>query len=121
MSRLASMQCCWAALAAIASGCQLILPADEVRAPRVCSPDRWCWESPLPQGKTLYSVWAASSAEAWAVGAEGTILRWNGNGWAPFLSAADSALTLYGVWGSGPSDVWAVGQGGTVLRFRPQK
>ena len=46
--------------------------------PRVCSPDRWCWENPLPQGNDLGGVWATDANNVWVVGNAGMILDCHG-------------------------------------------
>ncbi len=81
---------------------------------RVCSADNWCWENPLPQSNTLYGLWGANANNAWAVGSYGTILKWNGTGWA----AQPSGVTedLRGVWGADANNVWAVGSR-TLLKW----
>ncbi len=81
--------------------------------------------SPNPAGSTfsqLNAAFAASPAEAWAVGQtrvtasgngfETLIEEWNGSTWSvvPGAPASASASSLSGVSGSGPSDIWAVGQ-----------
>ena len=63
----------------------------------------------------LYSVWGSSATNVYAVGAAGTVLRFDGNVWKKV--AAGTSKTLRGVWGSSATDVWAVGEAGTVLRF----
>jgi hypothetical protein len=41
-------------------------------------------ETLLPPGTpTLYGVWAASASDVWAVGVAGTVLHYDGAGWAP--------------------------------------
>jgi hypothetical protein len=84
-------------------------------APRVCSPDNWCWYSPLPHGNLIRQVWGTENNDIWAVGDAGTILHWDGYQW----SQVESKTTNYllGVWGSSSNDVWAVGVGGTVLHW----
>lgn len=42
--------------------------------PRLCSPDKWCWENPRPQGNTLNGLWGTDPNNVWAVGDSGTIL-----------------------------------------------
>jgi hypothetical protein len=86
---------------------------------------------PDPPGTTfatLNSVFAASPAQAWAVGevrgpASGDsfnalIGKWNGSTWSIVPGAnvgpATSTTPLYGVSGSGPDDVWAVGQDSAI-------
>src|ERR1700722_5516001 len=81
--------------------------------------------SPNPAGSTfsqLNASFAASHAQAWAVGQtrvaasgdgfETLIEEWNGSTWSvvPGAPASASASSLNGVSGSGPSDIWAVGQ-----------
>jgi hypothetical protein len=67
--------------------------------------------------KTLYSVYALSPSEVWAVGKGGLILQWNGSVWKQVSS--NVTADLYSVWGADESNVWAVGVGGTILRYGP--
>jgi hypothetical protein len=69
--------------------------------------------------ETLRSVWAVSATDAFAVGENGVILRWDGTAWSTMSSAADSwaGRRLTGVWGSSATNVFAVGETGTLLRF----
>lgn len=53
-------------------------------------------------------VWGASSDDVWAVGAQGTIQRWNGATWSPVDHPRPTAR-LNAVWGGAADDVWAVG------------
>jgi hypothetical protein len=55
----------------------------------------------------LKALWIGDDADAWAVGAGGLIVHWDGQRWTEVASA--TTMTLNAVWGSGPSDVWAVG------------
>jgi hypothetical protein len=69
-----------------------------------------------PATKNLYGVWGYYSAPttyAYAVGASGTIVHYNGTSWSSQTSG--TADTLYGVWGSSGTDVFAVGASGTIL------
>lgn len=74
------------------------------------------FERKASSAQALNAVWASGAFDVWAVGAGGTVLRGDGEG----FSARASGVTwdLRGVWGSGPGDVFAVGTGG-VLRFHP--
>lgn len=63
----------------------------------------------------LYGVWSNSDDDVFAVGWEGTILHYDGNGWEAMNSGTTRGL--YGVWGSGPNDVFAVGSKGTILHY----
>ena len=50
-------------------------------------------------GSRLYGVWAPSADEAYAVGQNGTLLRFNGQSWSRLESGTSS--NLYTVWGAG--------------------
>jgi hypothetical protein len=65
--------------------------------------------------RELNAVWAASSDDAFAVGAEGTILRFDGRDWDPMFSG--TAADLHGVWGTSGNHVIATGDQGTILVF----
>jgi len=75
----------------------------------------WVWENPAPTGNHLYDVACLDANHAWAVGAEGTILFFDGVRWNPQISPTTS--TLNGVWAISADDVWAVGDAGTVLHY----
>jgi hypothetical protein len=61
---------------------------------------------------TLFGVWSAAPDDAWAVGAEGAIVHWDGQAWA--LVDAGIPETLRAVWGPNGGDVWAVGEKGAI-------
>lgn len=75
--------------------------------PENCPAETWCWQSPSPQGRPIYAVFAASDSEAWAVGQQGTVMRFRDGRWSaqPSISAAN----LAGLWGDGPDHVWTWG------------
>ncbi|HVM65127.1 MAG TPA: hypothetical protein VMU14_09725 [Acidimicrobiales bacterium] len=87
----------------------------------VCIGDGFCWQRPLPFGVTLNAVWAGAANDAWAVGAGGTFLHFDGKHWNlwPRASADLNTLSvsLNALFGLSPTDVWAAGQKGTVLHF----
>jgi len=58
-------------------------------------------------------VWGRGPTEAWAVGEEGVVLRWNGAEWRQVSSPTDAYLL--GV-GAAPEGLLAVGLRRTVLR-----
>ena len=88
-------------------------------AARICSPDGWCWENPLPQGNDLLDVWIAPGGDVWAVGAAGTVLRAHlDDGFRTWWrEPTPTAVPLTAVWGADDSHVWAVGVEGTVLFY----
>jgi hypothetical protein len=65
--------------------------------------------------QALYGVWAYSDQAAFAVGANGAIVEWDGGRWTPMRSGTTNWLTC--VWGTNPVDVWAGGTDGTLLHF----
>jgi photosystem II stability/assembly factor-like uncharacterized protein len=71
------------------------------------------WVSPTSD--RLNSVFMVSSSEGWAVGDEGTIIRWNGADWSNSTSPTDMALIS--VFMVGSDDGWAVGSLGTIVRW----
>jgi photosystem II stability/assembly factor-like uncharacterized protein len=75
----------------------------------------WVWENPRPTSNHLYDVASLDEDHAWAVGAEGTILFYDGVRWNPQLSPTTNNLN--DVWAVSASDVWAVGAAGTVLHY----
>jgi photosystem II stability/assembly factor-like uncharacterized protein len=67
---------------------------------------------------SLNGVWVASPADAWAVGANGTIRRYTGHPliW-DVVSDVPTRQALQAVWGSSSTDIWAVGDAGVVLHY----
>jgi hypothetical protein len=63
----------------------------------------------------LRGVWAVPGL-ALAVGANGTILRWDGGTWAPGVQGL-APYDLWGVWGASSTQAWAVGSGGVILQW----
>jgi hypothetical protein len=65
--------------------------------------------------RNLYGVYGFAANDVWAVGASGTILRYDGLNWN--LVNSGTNLGLRAVWGAAPDDVWMVGEGGIVLHW----
>ncbi len=88
-------------------------------AARICSPDGWCWENPLPQGNDLLDVWIAPGGDAWAVGAAGSVLHAHlDDGFRTWWrEPTPTEVPLTAVWGADDHHVWAVGVEGTVLFY----
>lgn len=83
--------------------------SDVAVPPRVCSDQGFC-RTVLPAGKhELRGVWADGAGAAWAVSAEGEVLRFDGNAWKVHASGLGP---LTAIWGSGPTDVWIGGENG---------
>jgi len=69
-------------------------------------------------GKDFYGVSAYDASNVWAVGSQGTIIKWTGattNRWSPQTSPVTTALR--DVAALDTSNVWAVGDGGTILYY----
>jgi cysteine-rich repeat protein len=60
-----------------------------------------------PASAPLAAVWAADDNDAVAVGAQGTVVRWNGTAWSP--QSSGTTADLRDVWGRAAGDVYAVG------------
>jgi hypothetical protein len=84
-------------------------------SPFIVSSGGWGWHHPLPQGNTLRAVHALGATDAWAVGAGGTILRFDGNRWHAWSSGTNE--DLHAVWAASATEAWAGGDAGTLLRF----
>jgi photosystem II stability/assembly factor-like uncharacterized protein len=67
---------------------------------------------PNPAPSLLWWLHGFSSADVWAVGGQGTILHFDGNGWT--ATPSTSTATLSGIWGASPSELWAVGGSDTA-------
>jgi hypothetical protein len=70
---------------------------------------------PPPATNELHGVFVLDMTTAWAVGAAGTIERYNGAMW--MLDTTVVTSTLRGVWAASATDAWAVGDGGTILHY----
>ena len=79
-----------------------------------CETVSWCLSpSPVDPRLPLTAVWGTSAADVWAVGAGGTIIHHDGNGWAPTPSGYSD--TFFAVSGSGARDIWVVSTVGLAL------
>ena len=66
------------------------------------------WVDLVPGGtETLWWVHGSGSANVWAVGEAGRVVRWNGAKLTEI--PRPTTATLYGVWVAAPDDVWVVG------------
>jgi len=60
----------------------------------------------------------SSPTNAFAVGANSFLARWNGVSWTVDAPPAGLQMRiLHGVWSDGPNNAWAAGQGSTILRY----
>ena len=80
---------------------------------------QWISTGDVP-GSGLSSVWGSGASDYFAVGNNGTIVRFDGSKWSA-MNAGVGSTALSGVWGSSPANVFAVGSKGTILRFDGSK
>lgn len=88
-------------------------------APEAPPPPEWSLMA-TPTEAQLLGVWGRTSSEAYAVGWDGTVLRWDGIEWLQETSTATVPLTDV----AGPPEpelgpVYAVGWGGVLLERQP--
>lgn len=95
--------------------CETEPPPPRVPTFGVCRQPTYCWDYPMPQGNALNGLWASSPSDVWAVGAAGTILRYNGSVWNAVESNVQAGLNS--VFGLDSQNIWAVGSNGTALRW----
>lgn len=127
-----------AAVCACSSFLAIGAPPAAAETGQICDGQWHIQASPSVSGASsvLASVWAFSTADAWAVGHETTqnliggttddtlLEHWDGRAWSIVPGAATGTSSplpgaqptyegdLYGVYGSGGADVWAVGSSG---------
>ncbi|MBU0664413.1 MAG: hypothetical protein KJ990_07720 [Proteobacteria bacterium] len=95
-------------------------PAPPVEPPPIVNPGgnsthkNWTTTHILP-GTSLNGIWGSSNKNVFVVGAEGSILRYNGKTWSEMVSG--TSTIFYGIWGSSTENVYAVGENGLVLHF----
>ena len=68
-----------------------------------------------PTIKDLYSLFMVSVNDGWAVGKDGTIIRWNGSEWSNLSSPTNNSLQAVTI--ISDSDGWVVGNSGNILRW----
>jgi hypothetical protein len=86
--------------------------------PRLCDAEGWCFENPLPQGNTIFAGWSANPLHTWWVGANATVLHWNGERHTrAALPSVPDDVDFRAVHGRSDSDVLVVGTLGTIYAF----
>jgi hypothetical protein len=63
----------------------------------------------------LRGIWGSGPDDLHVVGAEGTLLRWDGREWLVLPSPTRKELRA--VWGRGPTEAYAIGEDGVLLRW----
>ncbi len=69
----------------------------------VCSPDKWCWVHPLPQGFDINGMWGASPTDLF-MSTKASVMKYDGAAWKqmPRPYGGD----IFDLWGSSATDVW---------------
>ncbi len=71
----------------------------------------WACDASSPSNRHLNSVSVVSYNDAWAVGAGGSIVRWNGVAWSEQNAAQNiTARELHGVHALGSAEIWMTGR-----------
>lgn len=74
------------------------------------------WSTQTSTAKqTLNALWGLSDKEIYAVGNQGTIVKYNGSQWATIPSPTTSHLIS--IYGTSSTDIWAAGFDGTILHY----
>ncbi|ACY13011.1 hypothetical protein [Haliangium ochraceum] len=68
----------------------------------------------LTDASALYDVWGSSERDVYAVGENGTVLHYDGDGWTRIETGTEEHL--FGVWGADDGTLYAVGDRATILR-----
>lgn len=89
----------------------LVVPS--LALPAVHDPGAWKLERIGSRG--LSAVWGTSPDTVFAVGSQGTVLRYDGVQWYPMDSGVHESLS--DVWGASGTDVFAVGNKGTIIHY----
>lgn len=74
------------------------------------------WAKIMDAENYLHSVWGNRKNNFWAVGEQGTILRWTGSSWEKSSNIPTSS-DLYSIKGSSDEDAWAVGSDASAIHF----
>lgn len=72
-----------------------------------------------PTKVALYGIWGSGPTDVFAVGGEGTLLRYDGKSWQRL--ASDAYENLRSVWGVSPSHVLVAGDRRTIIHYNGQR
>ena len=77
-----------------------------------CTSVSSCTPDPVTGIDSLFGIWGSSATNAWAVGAHGKIMHFDGTQWTSVATPTSNKLVR--VWGSSASSVWALGDSALV-------
>lgn len=79
-----------------------------------CHFDVWTPMS-SPARESLYALWVASEAHAYAGGADGELLEWDGRGWRIVPGFATTIADITSIWGTSANDLYVAA--GSLFHF----
>jgi len=65
----------------------------------------------------LYDIWGTAADTIFAVGYDGTILRYDGTDWSVITTGGETPAWLNAIWGTSGSSVYTSGTDGALLHF----
>lgn len=77
--------------------------------PRVCTPEGWCWEHPLPQGNDVSGLFALGPREVYLSTTGGTVLLWNGEHTSGTSFPTRAGVALRALHGTSGANLFVVG------------
>lgn len=89
--------------------------ANRCDEPRVCTPEGWCWEHPLPQGNDITALFALGPRQVYLATNGGTVLSWNGEHTSG-TSFPTVNVGLQAIHGTAANDLYVVGAN-RIYRF----
>ncbi len=90
------------------------IAADPSCDPVTCTPGATVTTDPFT-GRWVEEIWASGPNNIWVAGADGVIVRWDGQNWSVIETCTQE--DLYSIWGTAAGDIWAVGRAGTILHW----
>lgn len=91
----------------------------EMKAVQICGRAGFCWERPLPSGRTIRSIWGANEQDIWAVGDSGLAMHFDGEAWEVVETGTEEDFTK--VSGVSAGEVYLVGRADLALRWNGQE
>ncbi len=85
--------------------------------PRVCTPEGWCWEHPLPQGGSFVSGFAFGPREVYLGTDTGSLLFWNGERTRGTTFPTQAGVGVRAVFGVSSTELYVGTEGGRIFRF----
>ena len=81
-----------------------------------CIIDGKSWSSTICTGTAddLHGFWESSASNAYAVGANGAMVHYNGSHWDDSWVVS---MHFYGIWGNSAGNIFVVGANGTILHY----